>query len=113
MNKGQVIDKYRIRICRYAALLEDIHNVLETVPPGTLNHRAMKDLTEWLTMESNGMWARMELVARINKGGGYPISEYDFLHEVQRPMDAAMRDFRRLLDLVETQKVLHQMFSII
>jgi hypothetical protein len=113
MNKGQVTDKYRILISRYNLLIEDIHNVLETVPPGTLNHRAMKDLTEWLTMESNGMWARMELVQRINKGGGYPISEYDFLHEVQRPMDAAIRDFRRLLAHIEQQKVLHQMYNII
>jgi hypothetical protein len=113
MDKNKVFEKYHSRISQYNLLIEDIRNVLETVPAGTLNGRAMTQLVEWLSWESNGLWARMELVQRINKAGGFPISEYDFLLEVEHPMGAAMRDFRRLLAHIEQQKTLHQMYSII
>lgn len=113
MDKVKVIEKFHSKINQYETLLENIANVLETVPAGTLNHRAMEELVEWLTWESNRMWARMELVQQINKEGGFPISEYDFLHEVQRPMGDAMREFRRLLAEIERQKTLHQMYSMI
>ena len=113
MDKVQVINKFQTKIARHEALIKDIHDVLETVPAGTLSERAMGQLTETLTREFNGLWARMELIERINKGGGLPISAYDFHINFTIPCGDACSEFRRLLAHIEQQKTLHQMYSII
>jgi hypothetical protein len=113
MDKVQVVNKFHAKITKYEALLKNIQDVLETVPAGTLSERAMGQLTEALTYRFNGLWARMELVQRINKGGGYPISEYDFHMDFVLPAGNACANFRRLLAHIEEQKTLHQMYRII
>jgi hypothetical protein len=113
MDKVQVIAKFQTKINRHEALLKDITDVLETVPAGTLSERAMGQLTEALVYRFNGLWARMELIERINKGGGYPISEYDFHMDFTLPCGHACSQFRQLLAHIEQQKTLHQMFRLI
>lgn len=113
MDKVQVINKFEVKVARHSALIKDIQDVLETVPPGTLSWRAMGQLTETLTQVSNGLWARLEMIERINKGGGLPISAYDFHINFTMTTSAACADFRRLLVHIEQQKTLHQMYSII
>jgi predicted transcriptional regulator len=113
MDKVQVINKFQSNVAFFEARLKNITDVLETVPAGMVWGHALDQLTDELTKEVNGMWARMEILERINKDGGYPISEYDFRLEIQNPILTMTNEFRRVITHIKDQKTLHRMYSIL